>query len=206
MTDLDNTTFQSPGLSYNTMLPKLPLPEYGRNIQQMVDHCLTIPDKGERTRAANTIVKAMIALNPRIREQEGWQQKLWDHLALMSGFSLDIDWPFPPVTEDVRHSEPDKVPYPTATTTYRNYGRSIQRLISKACLMEPGDERDTLVLLLANQMKKVMLGLNKDYVEDRRIFKDLAAMSHGQILLDADKTRLCDFHILPTSSKKKKKK
>ena len=49
-------------LSYNTRLPQLRLPEYGRNIQQMVDHCLTIADRDERTRCAYTIVGVMKTL------------------------------------------------------------------------------------------------------------------------------------------------
>ena len=42
-------------MEYNTELKRLILPEYGRNIQNMVDYCLTIEDKEERMRCANSI-------------------------------------------------------------------------------------------------------------------------------------------------------
>ena len=59
-------------LTYNNHLKKLVLPEYGRNIQNMVDHCLTIEDREERTRCAHTIVRAMMTLFP---QQGGDQQE-----------------------------------------------------------------------------------------------------------------------------------
>ena len=88
-------------LTYNTHRPRLILPEYGRAIQRMVDHCITIPDREERTRCAYSIISAMARIQPKVKEQEDWKQILWDHLAYMSGFKLDIDYP-------VEVSAPDK--------------------------------------------------------------------------------------------------
>ena len=129
-------------IAYNTKLKSLILPEYGRNIQQMVDYCMTIPDKDERTKCADTIVKTMAVLFPKIREQEDYRQKLWDHLAIMSDFQLDIDWPVAVISADVRQSKPEKVTYTSADMPYRHYGKSIQRMNSRAALMEPGEEKD----------------------------------------------------------------
>ena len=194
-------------ITYNTKLKNLILPEYGRNIQQMVDYCLTIPDRDERTKCAGTIVKTMAVLFPKIREQEGYRQKLWDHLALMSDFQLDIDWPVEVISAEERQSQPDKVVYTSSDMPYRHYGKSIQRMISRAVLMEPGEEKDALIMLLANHMKKLMMAFNQDNVEDARIFKDMAAMSHGEIILTPENHRLLDFQIIaPPSGKKKKKK
>lgn len=193
-------------LTYNTHLKPVTLPGYGRNIQQMVDHCLTIEDRDERTRCARTIVRSMLTLHPEVRQEEDWEQKLWDHLAIMSRFELDIDWPVEVISEAETLSTPDKIAYPTQLTTHRNYGKGIQRMISRAARMEPGEERDALVLLLANQMKKLMLGVNKDHVTDSRIFKDLAAMSHGEFVLNPEEVRLAEYNILPPPSTKKKKK
>lgn len=194
-------------IAYNTKLKNLILPEYGRNIQQMVDHCLTIPDKDERTKCAGTIVKTMAVLFPKMREQEDYRQKLWDHLAIMSDFSLDIDWPVEVISSDERQTKPDKVTYSSSDMQYRHYGKSIQRMISRAVLMEPGEEKDALIMLLANHMKKLMMAFNQDNVEDSRIFKDMAAMSHGEIILTPENHRLLDFQIIaPPSGKKKKKK
>lgn len=194
-------------ITYNTKLKKLILPEYGRNIQQMVDYCLTIADKEERTRCANTIVKTMAVLFPKIREQEDYRQKLWDHLAIMSDFNLDIDWPVEVISADERQTTPDKVAYVSSEMPYRHYGKCIQRMISRAVLMEAGEEKDALIMLLANHMKKLMMTFNQDNVEDTRIFKDMAEMSHGEIILTPENHRLLDFQIIaPPSTKKKKKK
>ena len=79
-------------MQYTSELKRLVLPEYGRNVQQMVDHCMTIEDKAERTRCANTIINIMGNLFPHLRDIEDFKHKLWDHLAIMSDFKLDIDY------------------------------------------------------------------------------------------------------------------
>ena len=81
-------------MQYTSELKRLVLPEYGRNVQQMVDHCMTIEDKAERTRCANTIINIMGNLFPHLRDIEDFKHKLWDHLAIMSDFKLDIDYPY----------------------------------------------------------------------------------------------------------------
>ena len=81
-------------LTYNSQLKKLVLPEYGRNIQQMVDHCLTIQDRDERTRCAYTIVQNMANMFPMMRGETDYQHKLWDHLMIMANFELDVDCPY----------------------------------------------------------------------------------------------------------------
>ena len=53
---------------YNSQQKKLVLPEYGRNVQQMVDYCVEIPDREERTRCAYTIVQIMGNLFPQLRD------------------------------------------------------------------------------------------------------------------------------------------
>lgn len=195
-------------LTYNTRKKPLAIPEYGRNIQQMVDHCVTIEDRNERTRCANTIVKCMEKLFPKIREEEDYRRKLWDHLAIMSDFKLDIDFPFEIVSEDSLKTLPAKVPYHAGHIRSRHYGKDVEMMINKAVEMEAGPERDELVLLIANHMKKLLLALNPDGVDDSRIFKDLAEYSHGSITLSPESTRLCDFKIIapPSSGKKKKRK
>lgn len=195
-------------LTYNTGKPRLILPEYGRNIQQMVDHCLTIEDRMERTRCAHTIVAAMLKLFPSIREQENYQQKLWDHLAMMSGFRLDIDAPVEMISSDPHLSAPERVPYSGHHIRFRHYGKDIEKMIDKAASMPEGPERDELSLLIANHMKKLLLAVSKDGIDDARIFRDLAEYSHGEIRLDPETVRLHDFQIIapPSQGKKKKKK
>ena len=195
-------------LTYNTQLKKLVLPEYGRNIQQMVDHCLTIEDKEERTRCAYSIINTMGNLFPTLRDIEDFKHKLWDHLAIMSDFKLDIDYPCDVIKPESLNSFPEKVDYYTSLIKYRHYGRSIELMIAKASSMSEGEERDALILLVANHMKKLMLSVNSEGVDDAKILKDLRELSHGAINLNPENYHLHEFKEAPqqTSNKRKKKK
>lgn len=194
-------------LTYNSHLKKLILPEYGRNIQSMVDHCLTIEDRGERTRCARTIVKTMETLFPANGNVEDYRRKLWDHIAIMSDFALDVDVPFELIRQDSLDEVPEPVPYGTPSATHRHYGYYLEQMIARAAEMEPGEERDALVLLLANHMKKLMYAVNRDGVDDAKIFKDLREISRGAIMLDPSAVRLHEFKVIaPVTGKKKKKK
>ena len=98
-------------LQYNSQLKKLVLPEYGRNVQQMVDYCLSIPDRQERTRCAYAIIDIMGNLFPHLRDIDDFKHKLWDHLAIMSDFKLDIDYPYPVVKRENLVTKPERIPY-----------------------------------------------------------------------------------------------
>lgn len=196
-------------LTYNTQLRPLELPEYGRNIQSMVDYCLTIPDREERTQCAYTILAAMANLFPELKANGGeYNHKLWDHLMIMSDFQLDIDFPCEVITREKLYTKPDKINYDDNQFRFRHYGKNIEQMIAKAAEMELGEERDELILLIANHMKKLMLGFNRDGVDDSRIFNDLAVMSHGAIRISPDRMRLREFiePPKPATGKKKKKK
>lgn len=193
-------------LRYNTQLKPLLLPEYGRNIQSMVDHCLTIEDREERTRCAYAIIASMANLFPELKSGGEYNHKLWDHLAIMSDFKLDIDYPCEIIQADNLHTTPDRVEYPRHNFRYRQYGQSLEWMIARASDMEPGEERNELIRLIANQMKKLMLAVNTDGVDDTKIFKDLAEMSHGAIRINPEEMPLHDFKIAPQPTGKKKKK
>ncbi len=195
-------------LSYNTQLKKLVLPEYGRNIQKMVDHCLTIEDREERTLCAHSIIRTMGNLFPELRNAEDHDRKLWDHLVIMSDFSLDIDFPCEVIKAEALTTEPDKINDNSACKRYRHYGKSLQMMIDKAASMEPSPEKDELILLVANHMKKLMLAVNKDGVDDAKVLKDLAEISHGAIRLNPEEYHLHEFKEAPqpVTGKKKKKK
>ena len=165
-------------LTYNSQLKKLVLPEYGRNIQQMVDHCLTIEDRAERTRCAFTIVQNMANMFPQLRGETDYQHKLWDHLMIMSGFQLDVDAPFDDIIkEESLDTKPIPIQYELEPIQYRHYGKNIERMIERAATYPEGEERDALVMLLANHMKKLIFQINNEDVEDAKIFKDLERYS-----------------------------
>lgn len=194
-------------LTYTNRLKKLILPEYGRNIQNMVDYCIGIEDRAERNFCAATIVDSMEILFPATGDREEYRRKLWDHLAIMSDFQLDVDYPVEPVDRRVFDNGPEAIePMRPGTMPMRHYGRIIPAMVDVACSMPEGDERDALITLVANQMKKTMMADSPDSVNDMRILKDLRAMSHGAIEADPERIRLVDFKTAPTPSGKKKKK
>lgn len=192
-------------LNYNTGLQQLVLPEYGRNIQRMVDHCLSIADRDERTACAYSIIRSMGNLFPELRAPEN-EHKLWDHLMIMSGFNLDIDFPCEVIQAADLTTPPQVVAYPQSPIRYRHYGKIIQQMIDKVSGMNDGPDRDQMVLLLANHMKKQMLAVNPDGVDDAKVFKDLLELSHGAIRLSPENVRLHEFKEMPVAQTGKKKK
>lgn len=157
------------------------LPEYGRSIQNMVNHALTIEDRAERQRCANTIINIMGGMFPHLRDVPDFKHKLWDHLAIMADFKLDIDYPYEVVRKDNLFSKPDCVPYPSTHIRYRHYGRTLEVLIKKAIEFPEGDEKQNLIALICNHMKKDYMAWNKENVDDRKIADDLVELSEGKL-------------------------
>lgn len=194
-------------LRYNTQLKPLALPEYGRNIQSMVDHCLSIEDREQRTQCAYTIIESMANLFPDLKNGGEYDHKLWDHLAIMSDFQLDIDYPCEVIKPDNLHTKPERVEYQLDGVRRRHYGKTIEAMIMSAADMEAGDEKDELIKLIAAQMKKTLLAVNSDGVDDSRVFRDLMEISGGRIRVDESQMKIREFIIpaQPTGKKKKKK-
>lgn len=170
-------------MEYNTQKKKLLLPEYGRNIQKMVDHIMTIEDRTERTRAAKTVIDVMGNLYPHLRDVPDFRHKLWDHLAIMSEFKLDIDTPYPLPSMEKINAKPERLKYSTNRIRYRHYGKSVEKLIDKIKETEDPDQKRALIVLTANHMKKSFLTWNKDSVEDEQIYNDINAYYGSDIIL-----------------------
>lgn len=177
-------------MQYNTQQKRMPLPEYGRSIQNMVDYALTIQDRAERQRCANTIINIMGNMFPHLRDVPDFKHKLWDHLAIMSGFELDIDYPYEIIRKDNLVTRPDSIPYSTARMRYRHYGRTLEVLIKKAIEFPEGNEKRNLIALICNHMKKDYLAWNKDTVDDKKIAEDLYELSNGELQMTDDIVRL----------------
>ena len=166
------------------------MPEYGRAVQKMVDHAITIEDRAERQRCANTIIAVMGNMFPQLRDVPEFNHKLWDHLAVMADFKLDIDYPYELADPTTLHPTPERLAYPKGGIRYRHYGRCIEEMMKKACGMPEGEERDELLRLIAAQMKKEYILWNKDNVEDSKIVEDIREYSNGQIILSEEKLNL----------------
>lgn len=194
-------------LPYNVDEKKLLLPEYGRNIQRMLDHCLTIEDRNERTRCAMAISEIMATLFPAVLGENGDRRKIWDHINIMTGFNLDIDYPCDVLTLEEIKPEPEKIPYDKPLVKFRHYGRNIQDMIEVVAAMDNCVEKDQMIFLLANQMKKLLLINNPENSSDARVFEDIAIMTDGRIVIDPSNYRLNEYvDATPAASKVKKKK
>ncbi len=191
-------------MDYNSQRKKLPLPEYGRNIQNMVDHVATIEDREVRNQAAQTVIDVMGNLYPYLRDVAEFKHKLWDHLAIMTDFKLDIDYPYEPPSPDILTEKPNRVPYNQHHLKYRHYGLVTEKMIDAALKMNE-EEQQIMIEQLANHMKKLYLMWNKDSVEDEKILMDLEELSGGKLKVPKD-LNLSDAKAVFTKKKKKKKK
>ncbi|HOH95631.1 MAG TPA: DUF4290 domain-containing protein [Candidatus Enterocola sp.] len=188
-------------MEYYTQKNKLILTEYGRNIQQMVEYAMTIEDRDERTRCVHTIINIMGNLFPHLRDVNDFKHKLWDHLAMMSNYKLDIDYPYE-VPKELVLTKPEPLPYPETSVKYRYYGQQMIQFI-KAVEDYNGDNKDKLVTLLANHMKKCFLTWNKDNVDDQKIFNDLREISNGKIDLNEETIKLKETKDILANNNKK---
>ena len=170
-------------LQYNTQRSPLRIPEYGRHIQKMVDQATEQPKKEQRNKMAHAIIGVMGNLNPHLRDVPDFQHKLWDQLFIMSDFLLDVDSPYPTPEKEVLAARPNPLSYPQNFPRYRFYGNNIKRMIEAAITFPDGEQKDALVFVIANHMKKCFLNWNKDTVEDSVIFEHLFEISEGKINL-----------------------
>ena len=181
-------------MKYNTQEKKLPMPEYGRAVQKMVDHAVTIEDRAERQCCADTIIAVMGNMYPQLRDMPDFKHKLWNHLAVMADFKLDIDYPYEVAGPEALHAIPQRIEYPKGNIRYRHYGRCVEEMMKMACAMPDGEERNQLLRLIAAQMKKEYILWNKESVEDCKIVEDIKEYSDGAICLNEDDLNLGIYH------------
>lgn len=168
----------------------------------MVDHIKTIEDRNERNRAARTIIQIMGNLNPHLRDEGDFKHKLWDHLALIANFDLDIDSPYSMPEREKLIEKPNQIPYKQGDIKYLHYGRIIELLINAACDMDEGKEKEYLTTLIVNQMKKAYITWNRSQVADEVIINDLKTLSGGKVKM-TDGVRILEVKELLPQSKKK---
>jgi len=193
------------GLDYNTKREQLLLPEYGREIQRMIDHAVSLPDKGERLKCAKTIVRLMETKVPQIRENNDYEQTLWDHLYLMSHKQLDIDWPFDVSQAEKFLNKPEALHLPQGGIRLRHYGKLVCDLLERLKEMPDGEERDELIRLTASDLSLWGHGST----EDEKVADDMARLTDGAIQLDLSRftfERIQQGNPLPKRPNGKKRK
>jgi hypothetical protein len=173
-------------MEYNTTRDSMKISEYGRNIQNMIIHITTLTDREQRNRMTATLVNILAIMNPDMRDQVDIKHKLYDHVHLMSDFTLDIDSPYPVPPRPEEAPAPKRIPYTQETIKLRPYGKYMQRMIEKAVTYEEGEEKDELVKTIANNLKKMYLNWNRDSVNDELIHEHLSLLSGKKLKLRED--------------------
>jgi len=162
------------------------MPEYGRSVQMMVDMAVQIEDREERQRCANTIVKIMEGLLPSSASKEDDEHRLWNHLARIAHYKLDIDYPVNIVPQEVVQAHPAPLPYPMKSIKRRHYGYLIEQALDYAKTLEDEDERRYVTECIANQMKQDLFFWNRDSMDNALVAQDIERYTHGQLHLDLD--------------------
>ncbi len=192
-------------MEYNTQREKMNIPEYGRNVQKMINYAITVEDREERNKIARYIVSVMANMHPEIRESNDYEHKLWDHMHIIADYKLDVDGPYPKPEKETVKARPERINYSEDKIRYKHYGKNVEKIIETIIGMEDGEEKDTLIYILANHMKKSYLIWNRDAVTDEIIFKNIAELSRGKIKVP-EGTVLLDSNVLAPQQKQSKKK
>jgi hypothetical protein len=196
------------GLDYNTQREKLVMPEYGREVQKMVEVAIGLPTKEERMLCAQSIIRLMESKNPQVRDGNDFKQTLWDHLYLMSHKQLDIDWPYDVSEAERIMAKPEPMAHPTKDNQahLRHYGRLMTEVFEKLKTMPEGPERDELVYITANQMKRDLMTWSHGSVDDEKVADDLARFTDGVIQLDLSTLDLGRVQAISGNEPKRNKK
>lgn len=180
---------------------ELLLREYGINVQNIVKYILTLPDKADRTRSAQLLVNLMAKLNPSIRDIQDSQQKLWNHLYVMSDAKLDIDSPYPLSPMEYLNEKPQRMELPAKPPKYKHYGKNVEHLIEKAIQIEDPQEKEAAIISLGKLMKTLYKTYNRDNITDEIIVNNLRELSNGKLNIElayVESNNLFDSNVKAT--------
>ncbi len=171
-------------MEYNTSRGKMLLPEYGRNVQNMIMHAHKIENREERNRAAQAIIVVMGQLNPHLRDVDDYRHKLWTHLFIMSDFQLDVDSPYEKPEREALAERPAIMAYPKGKIRFGHYGQYTQKILELSKGVEDVGERVYMTNAMGNFMKKQYLLHNNSAVENQVIADQLHELSQGDLTIE----------------------
>jgi Domain of unknown function (DUF4290) len=171
-------------LEINSLRKDLKIPEYGRNIQKMVEFAMTLEDREQRNQCCKAILSVMGQLFPYLRDMEDFNHKLWVHLMIISNFQLDVDCPYPMPKQEELKEKPNRVAYPSGDVKFGHYGRYVEKMIDKCAVLDEGEEKKNFTQSIANLMKQNALNWNRNTVTDDVVLKDLQYLSKGKISVE----------------------
>ena len=193
-------------MKYNTARDHLVLPEYGRNVQKMVDHAITIQNKEERNKCVKTIIDFMGQMNPQLRDLKEFNHKLWDDLFIISKFQLEADSPYPLPEPKKLDERPEKMPYPKNKIKFPFYGAALENMIRYAVNQNEGRDKEIMTGMIANHMKKSYLLFNKHSVSNDTIILHLKQLSDNKLTLPKDFEFIRSSTVINKSQRNYKKK
>ena len=193
-------------MKYNTARDHLVLPEYGRNVQKMVDHATTIQNKEERNKCVKTIIDFMGQMNPQLRDLKEFNHKLWDDLFIISKFQLEADSPYPLPEPKKLDERPEKMPYPKNKIKFPFYGAALENMIRYAVNQNDGRDKEIMTGMIANHMKKSYLLFNKHSVSNDTIILHLKQLSDNKLVLPKDFEFIRSSSVINKSQRNYKKK
>lgn len=171
-------------MEYNTTRSKLLMPEYGRNVQKMIEYLVTVEDREKRLQQAEVIIELMGTLNPHLKQIEDYKHKLWDHLFQMTDFNLDVDAPYPCPTPEMIYKKPEVLPYPQENFRHRHLGKNIQELLPRAMNAENEETKQGLTQAIGYYMKLAYANWHKEPVHDDMIKSELAEITEGKLVYE----------------------
>lgn len=192
-------------MEYNSQRENMVIPEYGRNIQKMIELTAKMEDREERTKAAYAIVGIMAQINPSIKDSSDYMHTLWDHMYIMAKFKLEVDGAYPPPSQEILSRKPDQIPYSINRIRFRHYGKNIENIIKVANEFEEGPEKEALIQAIGNQLKKSYLNWNRESVSDETIAANLNDLSDGKLKLMEEHKLTSTGDILARNKPKKRK-
>ncbi|WP_346237550.1 DUF4290 domain-containing protein [Niabella insulamsoli] len=168
-------------MEYNTTRNHLAMREYGRHVQKMVEHILTIEDPERRQKNTEAVIELMGFLNPHLKNVEDFRHKLWDHLFLIADFKIDVESPYPTPTRETLRAKPQPIPYPKRSSRFSHLGKNLEDVITKALAEQDPDKRQGFANAIAYYMKLAYNNWHKEVVHDDAIQSELNSITDGQL-------------------------
>ena len=198
-------------IAYNTTKDDLLIPEYGRTVQDLLRKANAVEGTEDRQAYVERVIKLMLQMQPSIKSQENYQERLWRHAFLIAGEPLNVTVPEGISLEEEATDHIDRLPYPDLNSRMKHYGQNVQLLIKSAAALEDGPEKDQATYVAAYYMKIALTSwASGQFVNEEMIRKDLYELSEKKLMLGPDvkigvpDAKQPEQH--PTGRRKKKKK
>jgi hypothetical protein len=193
-------------MDYNSERPDLVIPEYGRNIQRMVEYAVSIKSKELRNQVAVAIINVMGQLFPHLRDEENYKHKLWDHIFIMSGFELDVDSPYPKPSPQQFQDKPATIEYPSNDIKFGHYGKILEQTLKTLVNFPDGEDKDRLIVDLANMMKRMYITGAESTISDEAIIRQIKEFSGGKIEWKEEWTLSTTNELVPQQNVQNRKR